>query len=135
MYQPQHPPTDNIKEQGSVFQTPRVALLDEKHWLHIRQRYHMSPRELEIAKLICQGCNNEEIAGDLKITRGTVKTHVRNIYRRIRVRNKIAMLLKFVENAIKFSAKSGITPPVPVLNDVEKLGRSVPVSPGTTPTE
>ena len=45
----------------------------------------MTPRELEIAKLICQGFNIEEIANELKIQRGTVKTHVRNVYRRARV--------------------------------------------------
>lgn len=135
MYQPQHPPTDDSREHGPVFQTPRIALLDENHWLHIQKRYRMSPRELQIAKLICQGLNNEQIAGNLKIKHGTVKTHVRNIYRRIRVRNKITMLLKFIENAIKFSAKSGITPPIPILNDIEKLERSVSASLGTSPSE
>lgn len=135
MYQPQHLPTDNSREQRSVFRTPYITLLDENHWLHIQKRYRMSPRELQIAKLICQGLNNEQIAGNLKIKHGTVKTHVRNIYRRIRVRNKITMLLKFVENAIKFSAKSGITPPIPILNDIEKLERSVSASLGTSPSE
>jgi DNA-binding CsgD family transcriptional regulator len=74
----------------------------------------MSPRELQVAKLVCQGFNNEEIAKDLKIRHGTVKTHIRNIYRRIRVRNKIAMLLKFIGDASRFSAKSGTAPPIPI---------------------
>ncbi|MHC4463413.1 MAG: response regulator transcription factor [Planctomycetota bacterium] len=97
----------------SIFERPRIALLDEKHWLFIQRRYHMTPRELQVAKLICQGFNNGEITGSLKVRNGTVKTHLRNIYRKIRVKNKIEMLLKFVDDAAKFSAKSGITPPVP----------------------
>jgi DNA-binding CsgD family transcriptional regulator len=79
----------------------------------------MSPRELQVAKLVCQGFNNEEIAKDLKIRHGTVKTHIRNIYRRIRVRNKIAMLLKFISDASRFSAKSGTTPPIPIAEAVK----------------
>jgi DNA-binding CsgD family transcriptional regulator len=75
----------------------------------------MSPRELQVARLICDGLNNEDIARALKIKHGTVKTHLRNIYRRVRVKNKITMLLKFVDAALKFSVKSKITPPIPIV--------------------
>jgi DNA-binding NarL/FixJ family response regulator len=76
----------------------------------------MSPRELQVAKLVCRGFSNGDIAGELKIRDGTAKTHLRNIYRRIRVKNKIAMLLKFIEQANKFSAGSGIPPSIPITN-------------------
>jgi len=79
----------------------------------------MTPRELEVARLICEGFNNEDIAKALKIKHGTVKTHLRNVYRRVRVKNKIAMLLKFVDAALKFSAKLKITPPIPIV-DIRK---------------
>jgi DNA-binding NarL/FixJ family response regulator len=65
----------------------------------------MSLRELQVAKLVCQGFNNGEIATSLKITQGTIKTHMRNIYRRIRVKNKIEMLLTFVNSAAKTSTR------------------------------
>jgi DNA-binding CsgD family transcriptional regulator len=79
----------------------------------------MSPRELQVAQLVCQGFDNEEIAGSLKIKQGTIKTHMRNIYRRVRVKNRIEMLLRFVDNAaksptkleIKFSLPSNIKKP------------------------
>jgi DNA-binding NarL/FixJ family response regulator len=58
----------------------------------------MTPRELQIAQLICQGLGNEEIANRLKIKHGTVKTHVRNLYRKLWVHNKILMLLRFIED-------------------------------------
>ncbi len=119
MLHPQHSETKNIGPDDSVYGLPGVVLLNEKHWLYIQRRYHMSPRELQVAKLVCQGFDNEEIAKDLKIKHGTVKTHLRNIYRRIRVKNKIKMLLKFVDDTMKFAAKSGITPPVPIV-DIKK---------------
>ena len=113
-------------DDDSVLERPRVALLDEKHWLYLQRRYRITPRELEVAKLFCQGSNNGEIVEALKIRHGTVKTHLRNIYRKIRVKNKIEMLLKFVDDAIKFSVKSGTTPPIPII-DPEKINKNVSI--------
>ena len=100
---------------NSLFKRPTVALLDERQWSYLQKRFHMSPRELQVARLICEGVGNEDIAKALKIKHGTVKTHLRNIYRRVRVKNKITMLLKFVDAALKFSVKSKITPPIPIV--------------------
>jgi DNA-binding CsgD family transcriptional regulator len=105
MFISKNPTAGNNADNGPVFQRPRVSLLNDEHWLRIRRQYCMSPRELEVAKLVCQGFSNEEIAGNLKIKQGTIKTHIRNIYRRIRVKNKIEMLLKFVDNIAESSAK------------------------------
>jgi DNA-binding CsgD family transcriptional regulator len=106
----------DIGSDDSFYQRPDVALLDEKQWFYIRRRFHLSPREVQVAKLVCQGFTNGEISGKLKIKPGTAKTHLRNIYRRIRVKNKISMLLKVVDQASKFSARSGITPPIPIVD-------------------
>lgn len=118
----QHSLKHDFRDDDSVFERPRIALLGEKHWFYLRRRYQMTPRELQVAKLFCQGFNNGEIVKALKIKHGTVKTHLRNIYRKIRVKNKIEMLLKFVDDAAKFSAKSGTTPPVPPIVNVRKPG-------------
>jgi DNA-binding CsgD family transcriptional regulator len=80
----------------------------------------MTPRELQVAELVCRGYNNDEIAKNLNIKHGTVKTHLRNVYRRVRVKNKIAMLLKFVDQASKFFDTSGITPPIPIVDMKEQ---------------
>lgn len=106
-------------DADSLFERPKVALLGEAHWVCIQRQYHLSPRELDVAKLVCQGFNKEEIATDLKMKVGTVKTHIRNIYRRIRVSSKIEMLLKFVDTITKLSAITAISLPVPIV-DVEK---------------
>jgi DNA-binding NarL/FixJ family response regulator len=46
------------------------------------QRLHsdMSPREIEVLRLIAQGRSNKEIATELGIVEGTVKAHVTNIF-------------------------------------------------------
>jgi len=130
MKQDQHSITDKFNDDDPVLEQPRVSLLNAKQWLYIRKRYHMSPRELHVAKLVCEGFCNKEIAKTLKIKPGTVKTHMRNIYRRVRIKRKIEMLLKFVDDATKFSNTSGTTPPISIVEvkeQSEKQGASVEV--------
>jgi len=103
----------------SVFQHLQITLLDEDRWSYLQKRYHITPRELQVARLVCQGFENKKIARALKMKHGTVKTHLRSIYRRTHVKSKIEMLLKFMNTAAKFSAKSGTTPPISIV-DTEK---------------
>lgn len=76
-----------------------ALLLDRKQWSYVQHRYELTPRERQIAELVCQGLRNGSIAGRLRIQPGTVKTHIRNIYRKVHVKNKISMLLRFVTDA------------------------------------
>ena len=87
-------------------------LIDEGQWRHIQKRYRLTEREVEVAKLICQGFGNEDIAKNLNIAYGTVKTHIRNIYRKTGVHNKIAMLLKFILEISKVVPKTKPEPHV-----------------------
>jgi DNA-binding CsgD family transcriptional regulator len=89
----------NIREGDSGRRQPAVVLLDNKQWSYVQNRYNLTPRERQIAELICQGLRNGSIAKILRIKPGTVKTHTRNIYRKVHVKSKIAMLLRFVTEA------------------------------------
>jgi DNA-binding NarL/FixJ family response regulator len=71
-------------------------LLDHRQWSFLSRRYVLTPREVQIAELVCRGLRHGSIAGQLNIQPGTVKTHIRNIYRKVKVRNKMNMLLRFV---------------------------------------
>ena len=85
----------------AIFKLLDFDLINEGQWRCIQERYHMTEREVMVAKLICQGFSNEEVAKNLDITYGTVKAHIRNIYRKTGVHNKIAMLLKFISEIAK----------------------------------
>ncbi len=74
-------------------------LLNGRQWWYVQRRYELTPRELQIAELVCRGWRNDRIARNLRIRPATVKTHVRNIYRKVKVKSKIAMLLRFVGEA------------------------------------
>jgi DNA-binding NarL/FixJ family response regulator len=48
----------------------------------------LTPRELEVLKLIAAGANNREIAQKLYISEGTVKNHVTNLLNRLNLRDR-----------------------------------------------
>lgn len=48
----------------------------------------LTPREVEVLNLIGTGCTNREIAQQLYITEGTVKTHVTHILNRLNLKNR-----------------------------------------------
>jgi LuxR family maltose regulon positive regulatory protein len=48
----------------------------------------LTPRELEILRLICNGYSNPEIAGELVVTVNTIKKHTSNIYGKLGVRSR-----------------------------------------------
>jgi len=118
--------TKNVGKDDSSYKQPKVILLTAKQWLYLQNRYNLTPRERQIAELVCQGLRNDDIAKDLHITLGTVKTHVRNIYRRVRVKSKIAMLLRFVADARALSAPYDATPPIPIV-DLKEPAKITPI--------
>jgi DNA-binding NarL/FixJ family response regulator len=48
----------------------------------------LTPRELDVLKLIAVGANNREIAQKLYISEGTVKNHVTNLLNRLNLRDR-----------------------------------------------
>jgi ATP/maltotriose-dependent transcriptional regulator MalT len=48
----------------------------------------LSERELEVLSILASGKTNSEVAGDLFVSVGTVKSHTGNIYRKLGARNR-----------------------------------------------
>ena len=61
----------------------------------------LTPREVEVVKLIGIGCTNREIARELCIVEGTVKGHVTNVLNRLGFRNRsqIAIYANSIQQA------------------------------------
>ncbi len=48
----------------------------------------LTPRELEVARLVAVGATNQEIAQKLFISESTVKTHINSIFHRLNLKNR-----------------------------------------------
>ncbi|HUS83121.1 MAG TPA: response regulator transcription factor [Dehalococcoidia bacterium] len=57
----------------------------------------LSRREREVLRLMAQGMRNKEIASSLGITAGTVKTHLRHIFRKLHVCDRTGAVLAALE--------------------------------------
>ena len=91
------------------------VLFNEKQWAYIQNRYQLTQREKQIMELVCKGYRNEEIAEEINIALGTVKTHIRNIHRKTQTKSKIATLLRFLYDVNTFFGKQSPTRPVPII--------------------
>jgi DNA-binding CsgD family transcriptional regulator len=57
----------------------------------LQGRFHLSRREVDIVQCIAADMSYQEIAEKLYISKLTVHTHIKNIYRKLCVRNKIEL--------------------------------------------
>lgn len=53
----------------------------------------ITPKESVVLELLTKGLNNKEIANELNITEVTVKTHLRNIYKKFNVNSRTQLVL------------------------------------------
>ncbi|MBW4692070.1 MAG: response regulator transcription factor [Lyngbya sp. HA4199-MV5] len=60
----------------------------------------LTTRELEVLQLIVEGHNNPTIAGKLYITMGTVKTHVRNILKKLYVNDRTQAAIRALRSGL-----------------------------------
>ncbi len=112
-------------EPGKAYERrSRFNLIDNKQWAYIKRRYRLSPRELQVAALVCNGYTNDGIATELKVTSGTVKTHLRNIFGKTNARTKITMLLTFVAATQEITPEPSSPPGIPIVQSAESKQRT-----------
>ena len=93
-----------LREPGPDFSERDRALLTLLR-PHLQQAYHdaerrrspvpeLTPRQWELLKLIAVGHTNTQIARQLGLSEGTVRSHLENIYGRLNVSNRTAAVIR-----------------------------------------
>jgi len=82
MHPPTRPPMGNMIAHTSAAEDHRFRLDP------ILRKPQLTERELKILRLVALGMTNEEIAEPLQISRETVKSELKRIFRKIGVSNR-----------------------------------------------
>ncbi|HUO83559.1 MAG TPA: response regulator transcription factor, partial [Thermoanaerobaculia bacterium] len=53
----------------------------------------LSPREIDVVRMVARGLRNKEIASELSITVGTVKSYLHTIYEKLEVAGRVELSL------------------------------------------
>lgn len=80
---------------GEQYIPPEIATR-----LNGRVLSQLSPRELEVLRLLARGLSNKEIATELRVVEGTVKIHVTNILAKFGVSDRTQAILAAVKRGI-----------------------------------
>lgn len=57
----------------------------------------LTPREVDVLRLLAHGCSYAEIALTLGVTPNTVTSHIKNAYRKLQVHSAAAAVMRAVE--------------------------------------
>ncbi|HEX3027857.1 MAG TPA: response regulator transcription factor [Clostridia bacterium] len=60
----------------------------------------LTPREIELARLVAEGLSNKEIAQRLYITEGTAKNHITSILSKLNLSHRTQLALYVIENKL-----------------------------------
>jgi RNA polymerase sigma factor (sigma-70 family) len=98
--------------QGEVLVSPKLMphlmnrLADEANGRLKSHANKLTPRELEVLRLIVQGKSNPEIGEELVVTPGTVKVHVANILAKLEVSDRTQAAVRAIESGLVLPAKT-----------------------------
>lgn len=99
-----------IHDGISLFRTlagNEELLRTDEEWAYFVERYKFTPRESEVAKLVCQGLSHRKIAEKLNIRLNTVKTHINHLFMKTNVcHKKMSLFLRFIEDTESLRNKS-----------------------------
>lgn|GEM_PF-2144272 len=67
-----------------------------QNWAFIARFFGLSKRQREIAQRICQSMSAESIANDLNISSNTVRMHIKVLYEKLSVKDRVGVAMRCV---------------------------------------
>jgi DNA-binding NarL/FixJ family response regulator len=78
--------------KDNIFTTLKIALSDKSD-KNEEVMSKLSEREYEVYEMLAQGLSDNEIADKLFVSQNTIKTHLKSIYKKLNVKNRLAVTL------------------------------------------
>jgi DNA-binding CsgD family transcriptional regulator len=72
-------------------------MFSARQWKYVKKGFHLTDRQVQVAKLVCEGMNNDQIAKKLHITYNTARTHVAHICAKVAVRGRAELILRLIK--------------------------------------
>lgn len=83
-----------------VYKKSSFGFLKMKHYIPEQNAGIITPREIDILKLLAKGFSNEKIANSLGISVSTVKNHRGKLFRKLNVKNSLQLMNYARKNAL-----------------------------------
>jgi len=108
---------------------PDAPIRTEGELTSSRVSLPLGRREFEVLRLMAQGATNDRVACTLGISPGTVKTHVKNILRKLDASNRAEAVCRLMSTEPQPSRTAGWVPPLRLTS----TGTSRHMAPSTCP--
>jgi DNA-binding NarL/FixJ family response regulator len=95
-----------VADGGSLFAPSVTRRLVERFAADSRERPaaaaldQLTPRELDVLRLVARGLSNAEIAAELVVSEHTAKTHVASVLRKLDLRNRVQAVVLAYETGV-----------------------------------
>jgi DNA-binding NarL/FixJ family response regulator len=91
-----------------------AELISEREWVNLRDRLHLSERQVQIARLLVQGKADKQIACELGVSMGTVRTYMDRLFRKFDLHDRVELIVHVFRcvreqsaDAVQASARTG----------------------------
>lgn len=92
------PTTPNINEvRMHHFGEPSAGLMPEAKWCVVAEIAGLTPRELQVAKLLFRGLTRQQIANELSVKIRTVRHHLESLHEKLHVSNRVGVVLRIIQ--------------------------------------
>lgn len=87
--------TAAVNTAGQVA-TAGGTLFTPAEWAALAAHFRLTPRESQVARLVCAGCTQQAVAGELGLSINTVRMHLRSLFRRLNAHDRVSVLVRFL---------------------------------------